>query len=147
MPNVSLTNMTGHAASSDIARCPGIGGASPLGIPAPQSYVWNVLYEPVTAGGLPLRQLPAASTQQVACGYTGADSAAGMTHNWVGDQVFGFHPMVYDPAGRVQTAGGVPQNLSLAAHVAQLKAAVERTLPADYAGVLGLDYEGWQVNK
>eukprot|EP01047_Picozoa_sp_COSAG01_P045021 COSAG01_NODE_4118_length_5335_cov_3.316272_6_plen_284_part_00 len=41
--------------------------------------------------------------------------------------------------------GGIPQNVSLSAHVAALEAAVAELIPDPRtAGVLALDYEGWQ---
>lgn len=105
----------------------------------------NVLYEPESpTTGLDVSKLPGATTQYFACGYTSSDSAAGMYDSWVGEQIFGTHPMAYDPAGKIQSWGGAPQNLSLALHIETLQKAIQLTIPSDFDGVLALDYEGWQ---
>lgn len=119
----------------------------PSGRPAPVSFLWNIVYAQVpglkgpgsgVGEGTNLSGVHGVSSQLGMVAYDGGGLGGGYNQpNW------GLWPVCNAPPNCDN--GGIPQNVSIPAHIAALRAAAEELIP-DRAtfGVVALDYEGWQ---
>jgi hypothetical protein len=149
--NISWTAYGANSTASAVGAAP----HCPDGSPAPQSFLWNLLYNDHYADGgqtTPLSGLPSVATQQVATGY--------IASSWAGNEGFGLPPASIGPYCDkkahpgctpvfIFSNGGVPQNVSddgpiMTAHLESLRTAADLTLPVDWDGVIGFDWEGWE---
>ena len=108
----------------------------PSGAPAPQFIAWDVLYRP-TDKATNLHDVSMMTSQRSGVAY----DQGGIGGGYRAIQ-FGLWPVCNDPRQGCQN-GGLPQNVSLPAHVAALEHAVDAEVPASMRGVIILDYEGW----
>ena len=152
-PNISWTSYAANSTPSATGKPPSCTDGSP----APLAYLWNILYnDHYTKSGLttPLDGLPAVSSL---AGNTGYEASG-----WPGVEGFGLPPSATGPwcdkklhpgctPAFIFAYGGVPQNKSWAdggplmqAHLASLETAADLTLPKDWDGVIGFDWEGFQ---
>eukprot|EP01047_Picozoa_sp_COSAG01_P093733 COSAG01_NODE_24799_length_766_cov_0.929535_1_plen_206_part_10 len=151
--NLSWTSYAANSTPSASGKRPSCADGSP----APLSYLWNILYnDHYTSTGqtTALVGLPAVSSLDGNTGYPAS--------GWPGVEGFGRPPSAIGPwcdkkskpnctPAFIFADGGVPQNKSWAsggplmeAHLASLETAADLTLPADWDGVIGFDWEGFQ---
>jgi hypothetical protein len=151
--NLSWTSYAANSTPSATGKRPSCADGSP----APLSYLWNILYnDHYTSTGqtTALVGLPAVSSLDGNTGYPAS--------GWPGVEGFGRPPSAIGPwcdkkskpnctPAFIFADGGVPQNKSWAsggplmeAHLASLETAADLTLPVDWDGVIGFDWEGFQ---
>lgn len=151
--NLSWTSYAANSTPSATGKPPSCADGSR----APLAYLWNILYnDHYTDAGqtTALDGLPAVSSL---LGNTGYEASG-----WPGPEGFGRPPSAIGPwcdkqqhpgckPAFIFADGGVPQNKSYAnngplmqAHLDSLQTAADLTLPPDWDGVIGFDWEGWQ---
>lgn len=151
--NVSWTSYAANSTSSATGKPPSCADGSR----APLAYLWNILYNDHYTKTGQTTALDGLSAVSSLLGNTGYEASG-----WPGVEGFGRPPSATGPwcdkkqnpeckPAFIFADGGVPQNKSYAnngplmkAHLDSLETAADLTLPPDWDGVIGFDWEGWE---